>query len=131
MGAAPGLPALGLGQPTAYAQGEVAQCNFWFPPVTVPVGFGHEWTSAAAGADDGLGVLAVAVSGAGAVAARGSSSRGPRIEGRCAHRPGRPSALDAVDPAEILDTLGWEGLALLADRDDLLGPLELSVRRLM
>lgn len=34
---------------------------------------------AAAGADDGFGVLAVAVSGAGAVAARGSSSRGPRI----------------------------------------------------
>jgi transposase len=27
---------------TAYAAGEVAQCDFWFPPVTVPVGFGQE-----------------------------------------------------------------------------------------
>jgi len=27
---------------TAYAAGEIAQCDFWFPPVTVPVGFGQE-----------------------------------------------------------------------------------------
>jgi transposase len=27
---------------TAYAAGEVAQCDFWFPPVTVPVGSGQE-----------------------------------------------------------------------------------------
>ena len=26
---------------TAYAAGEVAQCDFWFPPVTVPVGCGQ------------------------------------------------------------------------------------------
>jgi transposase len=26
---------------TAYAAGEVAQCDLWFPPVTVPVGFGQ------------------------------------------------------------------------------------------
>jgi transposase len=27
---------------TAYDPGELAQCDFWFPPVTVPVGFGLE-----------------------------------------------------------------------------------------
>src|SRR5580700_7880091 len=27
---------------TAYDPGEVAQCDFWFPPVSVPVGFGQE-----------------------------------------------------------------------------------------
>jgi transposase len=27
---------------TAYDPGEVAQCDFWFPPVTVPAGFGQE-----------------------------------------------------------------------------------------
>ena len=26
---------------TAYAAGEIAQCDFWFPAVTVPVGFGQ------------------------------------------------------------------------------------------
>jgi transposase len=26
---------------TAYAAGEIAQCDFWFPPVTLPVGFGQ------------------------------------------------------------------------------------------
>jgi transposase len=26
---------------TAYAAGEIAQCDFWFPPVTVPAGFGQ------------------------------------------------------------------------------------------
>ena len=30
---------------TAYAAGEVAQCDFWFPPATVPVGAGQERTS--------------------------------------------------------------------------------------
>jgi transposase len=30
---------------TAYAAGEVAQCDFWFPPVTVPVGFGQSRSS--------------------------------------------------------------------------------------
>jgi transposase len=26
---------------TVYAAGEIAQCDFWFPPVTLPVGFGQ------------------------------------------------------------------------------------------
>ncbi len=26
---------------TAYVAGEIAQCDFWFPPITVPVGFGQ------------------------------------------------------------------------------------------
>jgi len=26
---------------TAYAAGEIAQCDFWFPPVTIPVGCGQ------------------------------------------------------------------------------------------
>jgi transposase len=30
---------------TAYVAGEIAQCDFWFPPVTVPVGCGQERTS--------------------------------------------------------------------------------------
>jgi transposase len=30
---------------TAYAAGEVAQCDFWFPPATVPVGCGQERSS--------------------------------------------------------------------------------------
>jgi transposase len=25
---------------TSYVVGEVAQCDFWFPPITLPVGFG-------------------------------------------------------------------------------------------
>jgi transposase len=31
---------------TAYDPGELAQCDFWFPPVTVPAGFGQERGSA-------------------------------------------------------------------------------------
>jgi transposase len=31
---------------TAYDPGELAQCDFWFPPVTVPVGFGQERAAA-------------------------------------------------------------------------------------
>jgi transposase len=31
---------------TAYEPGELAQCDFWFPPVTVPVGFGQERAAA-------------------------------------------------------------------------------------
>jgi transposase len=30
---------------TAYAAGELAQCDFWFPPVTLPVGFGQTRTA--------------------------------------------------------------------------------------
>lgn len=26
---------------TSYAAGEIAQCDFWFPPVDLPVGFGQ------------------------------------------------------------------------------------------
>ena len=28
---------------TAYAAGEIAQCDFWFPPVTIPAGCGLGW----------------------------------------------------------------------------------------
>jgi transposase len=30
---------------TAYAAGEVAQCDFWFPPIELPVGFGQARTA--------------------------------------------------------------------------------------
>jgi transposase len=30
---------------TAYAAGEIAQCDFWFPPVSLPVGSGQERTA--------------------------------------------------------------------------------------
>ena len=30
---------------TAYVAGEVAQCDFWFPPITLPVGFGQARTA--------------------------------------------------------------------------------------
>jgi len=30
---------------TAYAAGEIAQCDFWFPDITVPAGFGHVRTA--------------------------------------------------------------------------------------
>ena len=30
---------------TAYAAGEIAQCDFWFPPITLPVGFGQARTA--------------------------------------------------------------------------------------
>ena len=30
---------------TAYAAGELAQCDFWFPPVQVPVGSGQVRTA--------------------------------------------------------------------------------------
>ena len=29
---------------TSYAPGEIAQCDFWFPDIVVPVGFGHART---------------------------------------------------------------------------------------
>jgi transposase len=31
---------------TAYAAGEIAQCDFWFPDITLPVGFGQVRTAA-------------------------------------------------------------------------------------
>jgi transposase len=30
---------------TAYAAGEIAQCDFWFPPIELPVGFGQARTA--------------------------------------------------------------------------------------
>jgi transposase len=30
---------------TSYVAGEIAQCDFWFPPITVPVGFGQVRTA--------------------------------------------------------------------------------------
>ena len=30
---------------TAYEAGDIAQCDLWFPPTTVPVGFGQTRTS--------------------------------------------------------------------------------------
>ena len=31
---------------TSYEPGEIAQCDLWFPPVTVPVGFGQQRAAA-------------------------------------------------------------------------------------
>jgi hypothetical protein len=62
---------------TAYDPGELAQCDFWFPPATVPVGFGQErGHDAAAGPDDGQRLLPLAIGGAGPVPARGRPVRG-------------------------------------------------------
>ena len=59
---------------TSYVAGEIAQCDLWFPPITLPVGFGQARTAdAAAGADDGRRLLALAVGGADPVPHR----RGP------------------------------------------------------
>ena len=53
---------------TSYDAGDVAQCDFWFPEIEVPVGFGQtRIADAAAGADDGLRVFAVALGDAGSV----------------------------------------------------------------
>ena len=38
------LPADPSGR-TVYERGEIAQCDFWFPDVTLPVGFGHHRTA--------------------------------------------------------------------------------------
>jgi transposase len=38
------LPADPAGR-TSYAPGEIAQCDFWFPDIVVPVGFGHTRTA--------------------------------------------------------------------------------------
>jgi transposase len=61
---------------TAYAAGEIAQCDFWFPDVTLPAGFGQVRTAKRLPvAGDGDGVLAVALSGAGPVPAGGGPVR--------------------------------------------------------
>jgi hypothetical protein len=62
---------------TVYAAGEIGQCDFWFPPVRLPVGFGqHPGAEAAAGADDSDRVCAVGLGAAAALAAGGGSVRG-------------------------------------------------------
>ncbi len=38
------LPADPSGR-TVYERGEIAQCDFWFPDITLPVGFGHHRTA--------------------------------------------------------------------------------------
>jgi transposase len=38
---AAGVSAAGPGSRTSYEVGEVAQCDFWFPPIQLPVGFGQ------------------------------------------------------------------------------------------
>ena len=49
---------------TTYVAGEIAQCDLWFPPIELPVGFGQVRTpGAAAGADDGDRLLPVALGG--------------------------------------------------------------------
>ena len=59
---------------TAYAAGEIAQCDFWFPPITVPVGFGQVRTAMRLPVlTMVIGVLAVAAGGADPVPA----GRGP------------------------------------------------------
>jgi hypothetical protein len=43
---------------TDYVAGEIAQCDFWFPDIHLPVGFGQTPDGeAAAGVDDGPGLL--------------------------------------------------------------------------
>ena len=50
---------------TTYVAGEIAQCDLWFPPIQLPVGFGQARTAdAVAGADDGDRLLPVALGGA-------------------------------------------------------------------
>ena len=50
---------------TSYVAGEIAQCDLWFPPIELPVGFGQTRTPGpAAGADDGDRLLPLAVGAA-------------------------------------------------------------------
>jgi transposase len=45
---------------TTYQAGEIAQCDFWFPDVTMPVGYGQvRSANGPAGVDDGVRVFAV------------------------------------------------------------------------
>ena len=44
-GAAPGLSAARSRSRTSYEPGEVGQCDFWFPDIEVPVGFGQTRTA--------------------------------------------------------------------------------------
>jgi hypothetical protein len=46
---------------TTYDAGDIVQCDLWFRPTTIPVGYGADPPpNAVAGADDGAGVYAVA-----------------------------------------------------------------------
>jgi hypothetical protein len=56
---------------TSYVAGEIAQCDLWFPPVQVPVGFGQVRRPVQLPADDGYWVLAVGIGGADPVPALG------------------------------------------------------------
>ena len=48
---------------TTYVAGEIAQCDFWFPDVEVPVGYGQVRTATTtSGVDDGVWVFAVGIS---------------------------------------------------------------------
>ena len=50
---------------TAYAAGEIAQCDLWFPPIELPVGFGSDpQAGVVAGADHDLCLFALVVGGA-------------------------------------------------------------------
>ncbi len=60
---------------THYAAGEIAQCDFWFPPITLPVGSADPRTDAAAGADDGHRILPHRVGLAGPDPQRGGPVR--------------------------------------------------------
>ena len=96
---------------TSYVAGEIAQCDLWFPPIEVPVGFGQARTPTQLPVLTMVtGVLAVAVGGAdpdprsaqdlfaGLVAAdRGAgggaagAGLGRRGRGRAVAAPGGPS----------------------------------------
>jgi hypothetical protein len=57
--------------------GEIGQCDLWFPPVTLPVGFGQVRKPAQfAGADNDCRLFAVAVGGADPVAVLAGPVRG-------------------------------------------------------
>lgn len=51
---------------TTYVAGEIAQCDFWFPPIELPVGFGQTRTAKQFGADHGVRLFALAVGDAAA-----------------------------------------------------------------
>ena len=91
---------------TAYVAGEIAQFDLWFPPITLPVGFGQTRTAdAAAGADDGLRLLPLGGRGADPV---------PRRRRTCSPAGGSCSpALGAVPRVLVWDGEGavgrWRG----------------------
>ncbi len=104
-GAAAGVSAAGSGVADELCgRARSAQCDLWFPPIELPVGFGQVRPTPA-GADDGRGLLAVAVGGADPVPAGGGPVR--RACGSCC------SALGAVPRVLVWDGEGavgrWRG----------------------